>query len=147
MRDNSSKPEVLWTDKKRILGMPISFTRYTLDAERLTVKAGLFTTTVNELLLYRILDIKMTRTLGQKIFGVGTVHLYSADTTDKHLDLVNIKAPDEVRLRISRLVESVRESKRLTGREIYGSAAMDGPIPSQEGEDDAFDDFPGQGNP
>ena len=126
MADGSEKTSVIWTDKKHILGMPISFTRYTLDRERLTIRKGLFTTTVDELLLYRILDLKMTATLGQKLFGVGTVHIYSADRTDKHLDLVNIKRPDEVRRRLSRLVEAVREEKCLTGRELYGSAGLDG---------------------
>ncbi len=126
MGENERKDSVIWTDKKHILGMPISFTRYTLDRERLTLKKGIFTTTVDELLLYRIMDLKMTCTLWQKLFGVGTVHIYSADRTDSHLDLVNIKRPDEVRRRLSRLVESVREEKRLTGRELYGMAGTDG---------------------
>ena len=126
MGDNERKDSVIWTDKKHILGMPISFTRYTLDRERLTMRKGVFTTTVDELLLYRIMDLKMTCTLWQKLFGVGTVHIYSADRTDSHLDLVNIKRPDEVRRRLSRLVESVREEKRLTGRELYGMAGVDG---------------------
>ena len=123
---SEKKEKCLWSDRKHHLWFPISFTRYTLDRERLTIRKGLFTTTVDELLLYRILDLKMTATLGQKLFGVGTVHIYSADRTDKHLDLVNIKRPDEVRRRLSRLVEAVREEKRLTGRELYGSAGLDG---------------------
>lgn len=126
MGESERKDSVIWTDKKHILGMPISFTRYTLDRERLTIKKGVLTTTVDELLLYRIMDLKMTCTLFQKLFGVGTVHIYSADRTDSHLDLVNIKRADEVRRRLSRLVEAVREEKRLTGRELYGMAGIDG---------------------
>ena len=126
MSEKTDGTSVIWTDKKHILGLPISFTRYTLDRERLTIRKGLFTTTVDELLLYRILDLKMTSTIFQKLFGVGTIHIYSADRTDTHLDLVDIKRPDEVRRRLSRLVEAVREEKRLTGRELYGTAGMDG---------------------
>ena len=71
--------EIPWADRKRILGMPISFTRYSIDEERLYVKKGLLRTELNEILLYRILDVRSTQTLWQRIFGVGTLTLYSAD--------------------------------------------------------------------
>ena len=32
---------VLWQDKKRICGMPISFTRYILEEDRLILNEGL----------------------------------------------------------------------------------------------------------
>jgi hypothetical protein len=56
--------EVLWHDRKRILGMPISFTVYEVDTSRLTIRKGLLNTTTDEMLLYRILDLKQTQTLG-----------------------------------------------------------------------------------
>ena len=88
MAKNKYDDTPLWHDRKRILGMPISFTRYQFDTERLTVAKGLLTTVVDEILLYRILDIKETRTLGQKIFGVGTIHIFSyfrsISTTSNH---------------------------------------------------------------
>ncbi|MGN0204970.1 MAG: PH domain-containing protein [Coprococcus sp.] len=121
----SENKGILWSDRKRILGLPITFTKYELDEERLTIRRGLLTSTVDETLLYRILDIKMSRTLGQKIFGVGTIHLYSADRTDQHLDLESISKPDEVRKQLSRLVEKARMEKRMAGREMYGTADMD----------------------
>ena len=84
--------KVLWHDRKRILGMPISFTRYEVDDSRLTMRKGFFRTETDELLLYRVLDIKMVRTLGQKLFGVGTLSLYCADQSNRTLELVSIKA-------------------------------------------------------
>lgn len=131
MAKNKYDEEPLWHDRKRILGMPISFTRYQFDSERLTVARGLLTTVVDEILLYRVLDIKMTRTIGQKIFGVGTIHVFSADKTDSHMDLKNIKNCDEVRRRLSRLVEKVREEKRMVGREMYGTAGYDSMLSSE----------------
>lgn len=115
---------ILWHDRKRILGMPISFTRYSVDQSRLYCKAGLFTTTTDELMLYRILDIKLTQTLGQKIFGVGTITLYTADQSNHQQDLVNIKKPDAVRKFLSKLIEHERMEKHITGREMYGSASI-----------------------
>ena len=136
MAKNKYDEEPLWHDRKRILGMPISFTRYSFDSERLTVAKGLLTTVVDEILLYRVLDIKMTRTIGQKIFGVGTIHVFSADKTDSHMDLKNIKNCDEVRRRLSRLVEKVREEKRMVGREMYGTAGYDSMLSSEGDMDD-----------
>ncbi|MBQ9832745.1 MAG: PH domain-containing protein [Clostridia bacterium] len=120
--DNLQSPEILWKDRKRILGMPISFTKYSVDNERLYISAGLFSTESNELLLYRILDFSCKRTLWQKMFGVGTVTLYSADQSDHTLALVNIKKPEQVKQFLSQLVEKERESRGLIGREIYGTA-------------------------
>ena len=45
--------ETLWSDRKRVLGMPLSFTRFFTDGERLYVKKGLLKTEMDEILLYR----------------------------------------------------------------------------------------------
>ncbi len=113
----------IWKDRKRILGMPITFTKYEVSDSRLTHSKGLLRTESNELLLYRIMDIRMTRTLGQKLFGVGTIMLYSADQSNNVFLLENIKKPNEVRKFLSKLVEEERTAKGLVGREIYGTAS------------------------
>ncbi|MDL2258554.1 PH domain-containing protein [Eubacteriales bacterium OttesenSCG-928-K08] len=134
----------LWKDRKRILGMPISFTRYEVTSDRLILKKGFFRTETNELLLYRILDIKLVRTLSQKIFGVGTIILYSADQSHNTLELQNIKKSDAVRKFLSKIVEQERNSKGITGREIYGAAA--GMMGSESGAY-VFKDVNGDGIP
>ncbi|MEA5058571.1 MAG: PH domain-containing protein [Candidatus Pelethousia sp.] len=120
--DQFEPTEILWKDRKRILGMPISFTAYQVDRDRLTCAMGFFKTTVDELLLYRVLDIKSSRTFGQKLFGVGTITLYSADRTHGAFELKNIKRTDKVRVFLSKLVEYERTSKCLVGKEIYGAS-------------------------
>lgn len=117
--------KILWRDRKRILGMPISFTRYEVSSSRLILRVGFFKTVTQEILLYRILDIKLERTLGQKLLGVGTVILYSADQTNPTLELKNIKKSDAVRTFLSRQIEQQRDAKRITGREMYGAAVLD----------------------
>lgn len=44
----------LWRDRRRVLGMPITFTRYALSEDRLFVERGLLTTHLEEVLLYRV---------------------------------------------------------------------------------------------
>ena len=85
--DNLPKNEILWADKKRWLGLPWTFTKYEVDAERLYLRQGFWKTQVDETLLYRILDIKSSQTLGQRIFGVGSVTLYCTDRSNEQLEL------------------------------------------------------------
>ena len=120
--DFEQKP-LLWKDRKRYLGMPISFTRYEFDSDRLVSRIGLFKTATDEVLLYRILDVKMTQTLWQKLFGVGTIMLYTADQSQSQIPLINIKNPEKIRRGLSELVEKERMEKRLIGRELFGTAA------------------------
>jgi len=37
----------------------------------------------NEVRLYRILDVQMTRNLGQKMFGLGSINVHSSDASLK----------------------------------------------------------------
>jgi len=120
---NTEPKPLLWKDRKRYLGMPISFTRYEFDSDRLVSRIGLLKTVTNEVLLYRILDIKMTQTLWQKLFGVGTLMLFTADQSDNQIPLINIKHPEKIRRGLSELVEKERMEKRLLGREMFGTAA------------------------
>ena len=116
------KKEIIhWNDRKRVLGLPLSFTKYSVSEERLILRQGFFKTQVDELLIYRIMDIKMTRTLGQKIFGVGTITLFSTDKTQPKLDLINIKRPDNVRKFLSALIERQRKERGVTGSEFLGT--------------------------
>ena len=47
----------LWKDRKRYLGLPLSFTRYMLSEDRLFVSVGFLNIKDDEILLYRIRDI------------------------------------------------------------------------------------------
>lgn len=111
----------IWVDKKRHLGLPISFTKYTLTDERLYLESGFLNLKESELLLYRVKDIGLTRTLWQRIFGVGTIHVYSSDTTDEHLDIVNVKKAKDVKDLISSKVEESKKNRRIGTTEIIGS--------------------------
>ena len=114
------KDEYVWKDRKRFLGLPLSFTRYAVKDQRLYYTTGLFNTTEEEMLLYRVMDIKLNRTFGDKLVGVGTITLYTADKTHPKLELVRIKNPKKVRDLLSKLVETERIRINAQGRELYG---------------------------
>lgn len=113
---------ILWQDRKRYLGMPLSFTRYSVDGDRFIERRGFFRTATDETLLYRILDLKLERSLGQKLFGVGTIIMYTADQTGNRIHVVNIRNSEKVRKFLSRIIEQERDKRRISGRELFGVA-------------------------
>lgn len=114
------KDELIWKDRKRYLGLPLSFTRYSIKGIRLFLSIGLFNVEENELLLYRVMDIKYNRTLADRIFGVGTITLFTADKTNSELKILRVKNSQKVRDLISKLVEQERAKVRVRGKELYG---------------------------
>lgn len=108
-----------WHDRKRtFLGLPLSFTRYRLTTEKLIVSIGFFSTREEEVKLYRVTDLSIKRSFGQKLLGLGTITIHSSDKTDGKLELKNIKRSAAVKELLSKLVEEERDRKRVTGREI-----------------------------
>lgn len=112
-RKNKDGLEYLWTDKKRTLfGLPLSFTRYYLTESRLITRVGLLTVVEDELDIYRINDKKMELPLGQRLFGCGTIILFSkdVDTPEKHIH--SIKNPRDVSDLITVLINEQRDRFR-----------------------------------
>ena len=118
--------EILWKDRKRgFLGLPLSFTKYSLTKERLFVETGFINSVENEVRLYRILDVQMTRNLGQKMFGLGSINVHSSDASSKDFTIKNIKKPKYVKELLSELVEKQRDEKRVVNRELMASSIDD----------------------
>ena len=114
--------QYIWKDRKRILGLPITFTRYRLSEDRLFCEKGFLNIKQDEVLLYRVRDLQLTMTLGQRIFGVGTVCVVSSDKSVPHLDLVNVKDPRGIKEVIHRAVEEAKDKRRMRTMEIMGGA-------------------------
>jgi uncharacterized membrane protein YdbT with pleckstrin-like domain len=125
MMEQINNQQVIWKDRKRFLGMPLSFTKYYVKNNRLYTASGVLSTKEDELLLYRILDFKLEITLWNRIFRVGTITLFTRDETDKEIKLVRIKKPKEIRDMLSSLVEESRGKVKIKGREMYGVSGMD----------------------
>ena len=63
-----SKIVEIWHDRKRILGLPISFTRYALSEDRLFLKRGVINVKQDEIVLYRVRDLRVSVSLWQRLF-------------------------------------------------------------------------------
>lgn len=110
--------DYIWKDRKRtFLGLPWSFTRYRLTEEKLIIDTGFFTRKEDEIRLYRIMDIGLQRSLGERMFGLGTIHCCSGDKTSPEFDIRHIKKPREVKELLSDLIEKRRMEQRVGVRE------------------------------
>lgn len=116
--------KLLWNDRKRHLGLPISFTKYSLTTSRIFRETGLLNLQEEEVLLYRVRDISLSRSFIQRMFGVGTIHVYSSDKTSNHLDICNIKKPKEVKELLFEKVEEAKNSRRMRTTELLSSEDM-----------------------
>lgn len=105
--------DCLWKDRKRFLGMPLSFTRYAMTDDRLFLSVGFLSIRDEEVLLYRIRDINTSRTLWQRMFGVGSVTVVSSDKTLPTLVLKNIKDPLQVKEMLHQQVEEMKIRRRV----------------------------------
>ena len=115
----------IWKDKKHHLWFPISFTTYYIEDDRLMIKKGFFTTTLDETLLYRILDLTFKQTFWGKIFGTGDIIIKSKADANGEIILKNISKPLEVRSMLSKLVEESRDKRNVVGKEFYSTDHVD----------------------
>ena len=109
----------LWSDRKRVVffGLPLSFTKYRLTTNRLFVNTGFLTQREDEVRLYRITDVSLSRTLMQRVFGLSTIPCNSSDNTLGNFDIINIKDGEAVKEILSQSVERERIARRVSTRE------------------------------
>lgn len=116
-------PGTIWQDRKHTLfGLPWSFTRYVLTEEKLIIIKGVLNKTEEEIRLYRIMDLSLRRTLGERMEGLGTIHCCSSDKTTPEFDIKRVKDSRRVKELISDAVEQQRIARGLTIREEMSSA-------------------------
>lgn len=118
----SGKMQYVWKDRKRtFFGLPLAFTKYRLTEEKLFITTGLLNTKEEEIRLYRVMDMTLNRSFGEKIFALGTIHLCSADKSTPEIDLKHIKKSHIVRDLISDCIEKQRTIKGIASREFLDS--------------------------
>ena len=114
----SNKDKILWSDRKRYFGLPISFTKYEVSEDRLFQTKGFLNLKYEEILLYRVRDLELSRSFGQRIFGVGTIKVSSSDKSTSELYIINVKEPAAVKELIHQQVEDMKIRRRVRFGEI-----------------------------
>lgn len=104
----------MYQEKKRSLlfGLPLSFTTYRIEDEKVNIRKGLFRTIEDDTLMYRIQDVKLVIRFWERIFRLGTVVCYSSDVTDPKLELSHIRRAREIKDFILKSSETERRKVR-----------------------------------
>ena len=129
--------QYIWKDRKRYLGLPLSFTRYAVSDDRLFLSTGLLNIKDEEILLYRVRDLSLSRSLGQRIFGVGTIVVTSSDKSQPVLQIKNVKDPAGVKELIHTQVEEMKIRRQVRINEVSTSSANTEDDPDLDEQDDS----------
>ncbi|MBQ8825421.1 MAG: PH domain-containing protein [Ruminococcus sp.] len=118
--------EAIWTDKKRTLfGLPLSFTRYYLTDTRLITRSGFLNVTEDEIEIYRITDKKLELPFWQRLFGCGTIIIYSRDVDTPVKAIKSVRYPRKISNLIGECVSEQRDRFSIRGRDMVGVAGED----------------------
>ena len=104
----------VYTERKRLLffGLPWTFTKYTISPSLLTISQGLLNTTEDDCYMYKIQDVKLNKTLLERIFGLATITCYTGDVTHREIKLEHIKHSDEIKTFLLKTSEEARIKRR-----------------------------------
>lgn len=113
-----------YKEKKRLmfLGLPWTFTTYTITDEIITVDTGFLRKEENDCYLYKVIDVRLECSLMERILGLGTIHCFTGDVTDPDLKLLHIKRAKEIKDYILKQSEQERlKRKTLNMQHLDGN--------------------------
>lgn len=116
-----------YTERKRsmFLGLPWTFTTYTVTDEIITVDSGLLRKEENDCYLYKVIDVRLENTLLERILGLGTIHCFTGDVTDPDLKIQHIRHAKEIKDYILKQSEAERmRRKTLNTQHLDGNPGI-----------------------
>lgn len=115
-----------FVERKRwlFLGLPFTFTKYTIREDMITIAEGLLKTVENDCYMYKVQDVQHSATLMEKIFGLGTVTCFTGDTTHPQLLLIHIKKSRAIKDFILEQSEKARLKRRTVNMLDIGSGSI-----------------------
>ena len=93
-------------------GLPFTFTKYTVTDEIITINEGFLSTKENDCYLYKVQDVELHTSLGERIFKLGTIACYTGDNTHPQLYLTHIHHAKEIKDYILKASEEARRRRR-----------------------------------
>lgn len=103
-----------YKERKRLafLGLPWTFTTYTIKEDKLSIDSGLLSRKTDDCYMYKIQDVTLTRSLGERLFRTGTLHCFTGDVSHPELELKHIKRSKEIKDYIFEASEQARMKRR-----------------------------------
>ena len=106
--------KVEYIEKKRtiFLGLPVCFKTYRVTEEKINIKAGFLKVIEDDAFMYKVQDIRLEKSLMERIFKLGTIICQTGPTTHPELKLEHIRNSDEIKEYIMRTSEEARVKRR-----------------------------------
>lgn len=117
---------VEFKERKRwvFLGLPFTFTKYTVKEDVITIQQGLLKVVEDDCYMYKVQDVQHTATILERIFKLGTVVCYTGDTTNPRLVLLHIKNSRAIKDFILKGSEEARIKRRTVNMLDIGSGDL-----------------------
>lgn len=120
MDDNNTFDEmmndttVVYKERKRwlFLGLPWTFTKYTITPSMLTIDRGLLNTVEDDCYLYKVQDVKLNISFWERMARLGTVVCYTGDVTHPEIRLEHIMNAKDIKAYILKQSEICRIKRR-----------------------------------
>ena len=125
--DNINEQEIVYKERRRILffGLPWTFTRYIITDDLITVNKGFFKVEENDCYMYKVQDVKLTATLAERMFRLGTITCYTGDVTNPQLVITHVKKAREIKNYLLKASEEARMKRRTLNTLNIGAEDMD----------------------
>jgi uncharacterized membrane protein YdbT with pleckstrin-like domain len=123
----SRRMKMEFRERKRwvFLGLPFTFTIYTVKEEVLTVDTGFLSKEENDCYMYKVQDVTLKTSLLERIFGLGTIICYTGDTTNPQLVMAHIKNARAIKDFILEQSEIARRKRRTMNTLDIGADGSD----------------------
>ena len=117
---------IQFVERKRwlFLGLPFTFTKYTIQEDMITITSGLIKTVENDCYMYKVQDVEHSASLMEKMFKLGTITCFTGDTTHPTLRLIHIRNSKAIKEFLLRESEEARLKRRTVNMLDIGSGDM-----------------------
>ena len=110
-------------ERKRwvFLGLPLTFTVYTVKEDLITVNEGFLNRKENDCYMYKVQDVEHTASIWERMAGLGTIVCYTGDTTHPKLLIEHIRNSKAIKEFILKESEEARLKRRTVNMLDIGS--------------------------
>lgn len=117
---------VEFVEKKRwlFLGLPLTFTKYIIKEDMITMDTGVFTKVENDCYMYKVQDVEHTASFWERMAGLGTIVCYTGDTTHPKLLIEHIRNSKAIKEFILKESEEARLKRRTVNMLDIGSGEI-----------------------